>query len=209
MDGIHDLAGLRGFGAVEVEPDEPVFHAPWQAKTLQLMLYIGGALKFNADQYRHSVERLEPAHYLAAHYYERALTGITTLLVEAGMVSHADLEARAGGRYPLARPIAANPVVPTLPQPEPRFAVGDAVTVRNISPAGHSRTPKSVRGKRGIVLHIAPRFRLPDVSAHGNVHRPEHSYHVEFSAGDLWPDAAEPGHSVIVDIWDSHLEPAA
>ncbi len=206
MDGIHDLAGLQGFGAVKVEADEPVFHSPWQAQTFQLLLYIS---RFNitADEYRHSVERMVPAHYLAVHYYERVLTGISTLLVEAGTVSHADLEARAGGHYPLARPVAADPVVPTTPQPEPRFAVGDTVMVRNISPAGHSRTPRSVRGRSGTVLHVAPRFGLPDVSAHGGIHRPEHSYHVEFAAADLWPDA--PGHSVIVDIWDSHLEPIA
>ena len=28
MDGIHDLGGMGGFGAVEAERDEPVFHAP-------------------------------------------------------------------------------------------------------------------------------------------------------------------------------------
>jgi nitrile hydratase beta subunit len=205
MDGIHDLAGVQGFGAVEVEAGEPVFHAPWQAQTFQLLIYIS-RFGITADAYRHSVERMVPAHYLAVHYYERVLTGISTLLVEANLVSHADLETRAGGRYPLARPVAADPVVPTTPQPEARFAVGDTVIVRNISPAGHSRTPRSVRGKRGTVLHVAPRFGLPDVSAHGGIHRPEHSYHVEFAAADLWPDAS--GHRVIVDIWDSHLEPA-
>ena len=29
MDGIHDMGGMDGFGKVEVEQDERVFHAPW------------------------------------------------------------------------------------------------------------------------------------------------------------------------------------
>src|SRR5215216_592640 len=31
MNGIHDLGGMHGFGAVEREADEPPFHAPWEA----------------------------------------------------------------------------------------------------------------------------------------------------------------------------------
>ena len=31
VDGIHDLGGMGGFGPVEVERDEPVFHEPWEA----------------------------------------------------------------------------------------------------------------------------------------------------------------------------------
>ena len=36
MDGIHDMGGLQGFGPVRVEPDEPVFHAPWEARVFAL-----------------------------------------------------------------------------------------------------------------------------------------------------------------------------
>ena len=31
MDGVHDMGGMDGFGKVEVEQNEPVFHAPWEA----------------------------------------------------------------------------------------------------------------------------------------------------------------------------------
>src|SRR5918992_50414 len=30
MDGVHDMGGMHGFGAVVREADEPVFHAPWE-----------------------------------------------------------------------------------------------------------------------------------------------------------------------------------
>ena len=209
MDAIHDMAGMRGFGAIEVERDEPVFHARWQARTVSLLLYCAEGLKLlNADQYRHAVERMDPVHYLSVHYYERMLTGLLTLLVEHGVFTRAELEARAGGPVPLSQPVAADPVVPSPPQPAARFAVGDAVQARNISPAGHIRMPRYVRGKQGTVLAVVPAFNLPDVSAHGNLRRPEHTYHVAFAASDLWPDA-DAGHTVVVDLWDSYLEPAA
>ena len=49
---------------------------------------------FNADEYRHAIERMAPIHYLQARYYERVLTGVTTLLVEKGVLDLSDLEAR-------------------------------------------------------------------------------------------------------------------
>jgi hypothetical protein len=30
MNGAQDMGGAHGFGPVEPEPDEPVFHAEWE-----------------------------------------------------------------------------------------------------------------------------------------------------------------------------------
>src|SRR5262245_23456265 len=30
MDGVHDMGGMDGFGKIEVEENEPVFHASWE-----------------------------------------------------------------------------------------------------------------------------------------------------------------------------------
>ena len=30
VDGVHDLGGKHGYGAVEIEADEPVFHHDWE-----------------------------------------------------------------------------------------------------------------------------------------------------------------------------------
>ena len=32
MDGVHDLGGMHGFGAVPIEVDEPLFHEPWEGR---------------------------------------------------------------------------------------------------------------------------------------------------------------------------------
>ena len=36
MNGVHDMGGMHGFGAVEPEADEPVFHAPWEGRVLAM-----------------------------------------------------------------------------------------------------------------------------------------------------------------------------
>ena len=209
MDGIHDLGGMSGFGRVEVEPGEPVFHEPWEALAFGLnVLGIAALRAYNTDEYRHSVERMDPAHYLSATYYERMLTGAATLYVEKGVVTRDELEARAGGPFPLSRPIAEQPTADLRGQPRPRFAIGDGVVVRDIHPAGHTRVPRYVRGKRGVVVHVAPKFPFPDTAAHGLTHRDEHTYHVEFRARELWADAAGSNETVVVDLWDCYLEGA-
>ena len=207
MDGIHDLGGMAGFGPIAVERDEPVFHDPWEALAFALnALGIAVLGAYNADEYRHAVERMDPAHYLAATYYERVLTGVATLLVEKGVVAHGEVEARAGAPFPLARPASPARPVTAPPDPGPRFAIGDAVVVRDVRPAGHTRVPRYVRGRRGIVVRVAPPFSFPDASAHGLPPRDEHTYHVRFEAAALWSDAAEPNASVVVDLWESYLE---
>ena len=111
MDGIHDLGGMQGFGPVEVEPDEPVFHAPWEGRTFALAGAALGAGGFNTPMFRHAIERMEPGHYLTSSYYEHWLTAVTTLLVEAGMVSAGELPPG----YPLSLPVRVGPAdVPEL-----------------------------------------------------------------------------------------------
>lgn len=207
MDGIHDLGGMAGFGPVVMEEDEPVFHEPWQADTFALLITSIGTLgSHNADEYRHSIERMPPTHYLQAHYYERVLTGLATLLVEKGVVSLAELEGRAGAPFPLSNPLSQDPMAKLAPQPTQRFNVGDRVRVREIHPTGHTRVPRFVRGKTGRVLHVAPAFSFPDVAAHGGEFRKEHTYHVEFSSQSLWSTEDRENESVVVDLWDSYLE---
>jgi nitrile hydratase len=206
MDGIYDLGGVSGFGAVEVERDEPVFHEPWEVLGYGLGgLGLNVLRVFNMDEIRHAIERIEPRRYLASSYYDRIVIGVATLFVEKGIVTREELEARAGGRFPLARPVAARADEVALPRPV-RFAVGDTVSVRDVHRAGHTRAPRYVRGKRGLVVHVAPAFSLPDVAAHGLPSREEPTYHVRFAARELWGDAAEANAAVVVDLWESYLE---
>jgi len=209
MDGIHDLGGMSGFGAVEIEPDEPRFHEPWEARAFALnSLGIRRLGAYNVHEYRHAVERIDPAHYLAASYYERWFTAVATLLVEKGVVTLAELEGRAGGRFPLSRPAAEVKPGALVPASASRFCAGERVRVRDRHPAGHTRAPRYVRGKCGVVVRVSRAFELPDLAGHALPAHQETTYHVEFAAAELWRDAAEGRASVVVDLWESYLEPA-
>ncbi|MBV1932812.1 MAG: nitrile hydratase subunit beta [Porticoccaceae bacterium] len=204
MDGIHDLGGVDGFGAIKVERNEPVFHEDWEPLGYALGFLGMGLNWWTADQIRHAIERMEPRHYLSASYYERYLTGVASLYVEKGTVSQQQLEDLAGGRYPLALP--ATPGAQARTQ-EISYAVGETVLVTNTHFKGHCRMPRYVRGKQGIITHIAPPFPFAGSAGHGLEAKLEPTYHVRFQAKDLWSDAEE-NSSVVVDLWQSYLEKA-
>ena len=46
------------------------------------------------DEFRHAIERIPPAQYLASSYYERWLAAAETLLVERGVVTREELLAK-------------------------------------------------------------------------------------------------------------------
>jgi nitrile hydratase len=90
---INDVGGMAGFPAVVEEPDEPPFHADWEAHVFALN---GALIKrgvYNLDEFRDAIERMPPQEYLAASYYERWFAAITTLLAEKGVATVAELEA--------------------------------------------------------------------------------------------------------------------
>lgn len=208
VDGIHDLGGMQGFGAVAHSPAEPVFHHRWEAAARALLEAVAGAVRASGGEFRHSIERMDPGHYLTSSYYEHWLTGAATLAVEHGLVTQSELEARAGGRFPLSGPVHAPPVADAGPEVrEPRFAVGDRVRVRKWHPPGHTRCPRYVRGQEGVVVRLDGTYSVPDVEAHGTARRYEATYSVRFDAASLWCDGQR-GAWVHVDLWDSYLEPA-
>jgi len=205
MELAHDLGGRRGFGAVEVEADEPVFHHPWE-RTARALVYaaMGAHPNPTTSAFRHTMERMDPATYLATSYYEHWLYAAATITVEAGVATPDELAARAGGPFPISRPEVAPDVAGTGEQ---RFAVGDRVRVVAVTHGGHSRCPGYVRGRIGTVVRVDDPASLPDVEAHSTRRVVEGTYGVRFAARDLWPDG-EDGAAVHVDLWDSYLEPA-
>jgi len=206
VDGIHDLGGMQGFGPVGHSAAEPVFHDRWEALAFALLWVVEDALDATEGELRYAMERMDPGHYLTASYYEHWLTGAATLAVEHGLVTRSELEARAGGRFPLSGPVLAPPVGGADPDvDEPRFGPGDRVRVREWHPPGHTRCPRYVRGKTGLVVRVDGIHSVPDIEAHGAAGRREPTYSVRFDAADLWGDGQR-GVWVHVDLWDSYLE---
>ena len=91
MSRIHDVGGMTGFPAVVEEPDEPPFHADWEAHVFALNAALIRRGVYNLDEFRDAIERMPPQEYLAASYYERWFAAITTLLAEKGVATHEEL----------------------------------------------------------------------------------------------------------------------
>ena len=207
MDGIHDLGGLAGFGPVERTPDEPVFAEEWERRALRATMATVIALQPGGARFRHSIERMDPAHYLNSSYYEHWLTGAATLLVEAGRATGEELDRRAGGRFGLSRPDRGiPPASEQQDRTEPRFSVGDRVRVREWHPAGHTRAPSYVQGRRGVVVRIDGPANLPDFEAHGGGRILDPTYSVRFAARELWGEGGADRSVVSVDLWERYLE---
>ena len=71
---------------------------------------------------------------------------------------------------------------------------------------GHTRLPHYAADKIGVILFSHGHHVLPNSNAHFLGECPEPLYSVEFSSADLWPDG-DAGDRVIVDCWQSYLEP--
>ena len=224
MDGVHDLGGMQGFGPVEREENEPTFHAAWEAAVLAMMRAGGSRGLFNIDEFRHGIERMVPAHYLRATYYEKWLDGVTRILVEKGVVGAEELAARrafferqpdAPATAPLSGPLPPRPpfnqgwVQDAIRETgaTPRFAPGDPVRTREMHPHGHTRLPRYARGKRGVIHRCHGIHVFPDTNAHGQGEQPQPLYSVRFDARELWGESAEPNQVVHIDLWESYLRP--
>ncbi len=205
MDGIHDMGGRQGFGRVRHSPAAEVFHAPWEWRANAMYSLAVKLGIFNMDEYRHAIERMEPRHYMGASYYERTLTSLATLCVEKGLCTQAELEALAGGAFPLALPAAPGRANAADRQ---TYAIGDRVQVKSEHVACHTRMPAYIRGKCGVVVGVSPTYPFPDAHAHGVEAADEPTYDVRFSTADLWPDSADAA-SVHVGVFESYLTRAA
>jgi nitrile hydratase len=202
MDGMHDLGGKQGFGAVRYTLNAPAFHAAWEVRANSLYAFAVRQGIFNMDEYRHAIERMEPRHYLTASYYERSLTSLATLCVEKGVFTREELERRASGHVPLASPSAAGRANIAAPE---HFKLGDRVRVRLDSVPGHMRMPGYIRGKTGVVVGESPPYPFPDAHAHGVEAQDEPTYDVRFRSHELWPDSSDDA-LVHVAVFRSYLE---
>jgi nitrile hydratase len=222
MNGGHDLGGTHGLGPINAEPEaqEPVFHADWEKRVFGLVRVLGALSAWNGDMSRHARERQHPVDYLRHSYYENWLAGAQKLLVEKGLVSAEELESgKSAGLGPenlRARCVFAAGVASLLagassasPAAVPaRFQPGDRVRAVNRHPVGHTREPRYVRGRCGVIVAYHGAHFFPDASAQGvRVARP--LYTVRFEAQELWGTDADVTCAVYVDLWEDYLEPVA
>jgi nitrile hydratase len=152
-------------------------------------------------------------------YYERWLHMLTSQMVTHGFVSKEEIDSgqaapgstKAKPAFTLAtsarwlnRGIASS----QDPTVRPSFTLQQRVRARNINPAGHTRLPRYVRGKTGVIVRDHGVYLFPDSNAHFQGEKRQHVYSVRFAAVELWGEAASPRDSVHLDLWDDYLERA-
>ncbi|CAB3807345.1 nitrile hydratase subunit beta [Paraburkholderia fynbosensis] len=225
MNGIHDMGGLHGFGAVEVERDEPVFHARWEGRVFCMTQILDTTGIWSLDEHRHEIERLDAADYLAVGYYGRWLLAMERLLERKNILRGEEVRRRieeylddACGTVPL-EPHTRNWPLPNAMKIRwgawrkevevmPRYNVGQRVRVRNLHPEGHTRVTAYTRGKTGTIAIVnAQGWVFPDTRAHYRGEKPQPVYNVRFDAYELWGPQAESNVFTQIDLSEDHLEP--
>jgi nitrile hydratase subunit beta len=176
MNGIHDMGGMDGFGKVTPERDEPVFHAAWEGRVIAMMRSMGFAGAWNLDMFRAARERQPPPVYLSASYYKSWEIALETLALSRGYVAPDEIAAgrslhpakplpramlraldarRSVKRGSYGRPAAA----------PAQYKPGDNVRAKNMHPAAHTRLPRYVRGRVGVIERLHGCQVFPDSSA--------------------------------------------
>ena len=222
MNGAHDVGGMHGYGPINPEPEaeEPVFRVAWEKRAFGVTLAVMALGRWSLDTARHANERQHPVDYLRHTYYENWLAGLEKLLVERGLVTAEELAAgKAAGPADedtrqrvlradhVARVVThGSPVAMAIETP-PRFKPGDRVRARNRHPIGHTREPRYVRGRLGLIHEHYGAHVFPDRSAEGTKEG-RHLYNVRFEAAELWGEDAAGRGAVHVDLWEDYLEPA-
>jgi len=217
-DSVHDMGGMDGFGKVEPEPNEPVFHAPWEGRVLALQRAMGYSGAWCIDMSRAAQEGLPPEIYLTSSYYGRWALAMERNVLNRGVASADELAAGHALHppKPLKRKMTAEVVERGLtrgsygrPAKTPaRFAPGDRVRAKNIHPKTHTRLPRYVRGHVGVVERVQGCHVYPDTVAIDRGENPQWLYTVVFDSRELWGDDADPALKVSVEAFEPYLEPA-
>jgi nitrile hydratase subunit beta len=218
MDGIHDMGGMHGFGKVEPEPNEPVFHSEWEGRCLALNRAMGYTGIWTIDQTRAGIEELPPDIYLSSSYYKKWALRLEHLVVARGL---ADADEIAAGHAlrpgrPLKRKLIAADVANSLtrgsfaraPQAPARFKPGDRVRTKNIHPATHTRLPRYARDKVGVIEANRGCHVFPDTAALGQGDDPQWLYTVLFDGRELWGENSDPTLQLSIEAFEPYLEPA-
>lgn len=217
MDGIADMGGSEGWGPAQPPiGDEPDFHEPWHARAFALTLVSNQLTGGNLDTFRHAIERLDRSEYLSEGYYGRWLNGAELMLTENGLLASSAIEIRVRNLCgeQIEEPPAPQPVTRDYAATAegsvraladaPEFLVGEKVQAKNMSPAGHTRLPRYVRGHVGTVTHIQTVLVFPDTNAHFEGENPQYVYTVRFDSRELWGSDSEP-FALTIEMFESYL----
>jgi nitrile hydratase beta subunit len=213
MNTIHDIGGLDGLTLPERDQGR-ILKEEWERQVVGVALTAWSTLiPGYSGSLRVDIERIPPVLYLKMPYYAKWLWAEEVALIRSGLVTRDELEnPDSAMRTADSLPYRPQDVVAYIKDDDsyeipaevpPRYAVGDEVIARNEHPAGHSRMPRYVRGRRGVIhnhhgVHLFQDEVDEDIGQ-------QHLYTVKFAASELWGSRAHPNDVVYAELSDHHL----
>ena len=96
MYGVHELGGMdANFGEMPIsDPNEPTFFTEWEERTFGTTLAAAYAGLLNFDEFRYGIERMPAWQFYAARYYEKWTETLETNMIEKGVVTREEVDAR-------------------------------------------------------------------------------------------------------------------
>ncbi len=96
MSAVHDMGGRPN--------DEPIDRAEhilmdWERQTNALVGVLRERRLINTDELRRGIEEIPPREYESLTYYERWSASLERLLVEKGLLTTEEIDARAAGLH--------------------------------------------------------------------------------------------------------------
>lgn len=232
----HYLGGLEGLDPLTLEPrvfvqpwEKIIFaiHAAMMGLSKHLdATNVPTAFKdeWTWADLRKGAEAMHPFDYFKYRYYEKWLGGISGFFVSKGYISAAELEAKTkeylgNPNAPLPTkkaPIIDEQVIRYLEMGDspkrnvktaPKFKVGQAVTVKDVPAAGHTRLPGHLRGKTGVVETVYEGVYTYFCSTGPDgLGEPMPCYCVKFDPEDIWDaSVTEKGMSFYADLFEVYL----
>jgi len=224
MDGIHDLGGKYGYGAIDVDEMDlyeigEAFNHDWEAREWGISR-CARTPNINIDWWRHCRELIKPVDYLSRPYFDTWVQTDFATYVDGGFFT---VEEVCSGHSNLG----SNPLDEAPPKPMskaeaviadrqnayrfdkkinqlPFFSIGDQVITNPHGHCGHTRLPQYARNRVGKIHALNGAHVFPDLSSQG-LESHQHLYSVVFEIGDLWPDSNNKHDKVFLDLWETYL----
>lgn len=214
MNSIHDMGGMHGFGSIEMDADEPVFHEEWEGRIFALDIGWFPAGRFREwGSFRHNLEKIPPDDYLSMPYYERWFVATEQKAIQLGLVTEEELNSGS------ADPDAVLPALEAHPdssfgsrrldlEVDAAFENGGIVRAKEINGREHNRLPRYVRSKIGTIVSNNGVYALQDTNEEDEqpYNDPQHVYTVRFSSREIWGEFGHENDFIYLDLWESYLE---
>ena len=188
-----------------------MFHAEWEGRVFATAGGALGAGGFNTPMFRHAIERMDPAHYLnSSATTSTGSPASRRCSSSGGLLTRDELATAACGRSRSRARCSSTPDQPRRRAVEspPRFAVGDAVRVRDVhspaTPAARATCAAGAASSSTSKTGPGSGTRSPPASSEVD----EPTYAVRFDRStSCGATAAEPNNVVHVDLYERYLEP--